>query len=92
MEEHEDGVSQVMIERLVERTLPVLLEIKGHVDAGKSLTEGEMEIMDRLISRAQARKYTQFLEMHDQYKPLVAKVIDLYEEITETALRNEIEK
>ena len=89
MDNHEDGVSQVLIERLSEKILPVLLKMKEKVDGGELLSEGDIEIMNRLIQRAQARKNTQFIESHEQYKPLIAKIINLYEQIIEVGLLNE---
>ncbi len=87
MENREDGVSQAVIEDFVEHLLPRLMEIKAKVEAGEKLSEGDIEILDQAIDRP--KKLGEFLEEHEQYKPLMAQVLNLYEEITEKALQNE---
>ena len=83
----DDGTSQVLIKRFVERRLPVLLEMKKSVDAGNPLTEGEIELLSRVIE--QEKSFGGVAEKYPEYKPMIAKVIDLYNEITEKALENE---
>ncbi len=85
-EEHE-GVEQVMLQRFVETTLPVVMEIKANADAGKKLTEGELEIMERLIERAKA--FGPITYEFPELQSLIAKIIDLYDQIAEEALDNE---
>ncbi len=88
-QEHE-GVEEAVLEQFVEHTLPIVMEIKEHVDAGKALTEGELEIMDRLIHRA--HNFGPIAYEFPELQSLIAKIIDLYEEITEEALDNEQHK
>lgn len=83
----DDGTSQVLIKRFVERRLPVLLEMKKNVDAGNTLTEGELQLLSRVIE--QERSFGGIAEKYPEYKPMIAKVIDLYNEITAQALKNE---
>ncbi len=85
-EEHE-GVEQVMLQRFVETTLPVVMEIKANADAGKKLTEGELEIMERLIERA--KSFGPITYEFPELQSLIAKIIDLYDQIAEEALDNE---
>ena len=85
-EEHE-GVEQVMLQRFVETTLPVVMEIKANADAGKKLTEGELEIMERLVERA--KSFGPITYEFPELQSLIAKIIDLYDQIAEEALDNE---
>ncbi len=85
-EDHE-GTYQVLVERFVERRLPTLMDIRARVDAGELLTEGDIEIMSRVIDRA--GEFGRTVHEFPEAKPLIAKIIDLYEHITERALENE---
>ncbi|MEZ5502224.1 MAG: hypothetical protein R3E50_06045 [Halioglobus sp.] len=82
----EEGVSQVFVERFVHDQLPFLLKVKAEMDAGKVLTDGELELMTRTVELA--HNINAFVYMHPQLKELVAKVIDILHDITGEALRN----
>lgn len=83
----EDGVSLVIIERFVKYRLPMLLQIKEEMEAGKKLTDGELEIMTRVVNRA--HQINRFAHTYPENKELVAKVISLVGEITDKAQKNE---
>ena len=83
----ETGVSQVVIERFVKYRLPLLLQIKQEMDDGRKLSEGELELMVRIVDRA--HQINRFAHTYPKNKELVARVISLVEEITEEALANE---
>ena len=86
-EEDHEGVSQVMIEQFVERRLPIILQMREEVEAGKTLSDGEIEILGRILDKADL--IMKYAHMYPEFKPLIARVINTYEEITELALRNE---
>ena len=86
-DEDHDGTYQVMVEQFVERRLPTLLDIRDRVDAGELLSEGDIEILSRVID--QAHNFGKMVNEFPEAKPLIAKVIDLYEHITERGLQNE---
>ncbi len=86
-EDDHDGTYQVMVERFVERRLPTLMDIHARVEAGELLGDGDIEIMSRVID--QAHDFGKAAHEFPEAKPLIAKLIDLYEEITERALQNE---
>ena len=81
------GVSQVIIERFVKYRLPMLLQIKEDVDAGRKLTDGDLEIMTRVVNRA--HQINRFAHTYPENQELVARVISLVGEITAGALENE---
>jgi hypothetical protein len=82
----EEGVSQVYVERFVHYQLPFLLRVKSEMDAGRMLSDGDLELMTRTIK--QAHDINAFVYMHPELKALVARLIDLLHDITGEALRN----
>ena len=82
-----EGTYQVLVERFVERRLPTLVDIRDRVEAGELLSEGDIEILSRVIDQAQ--NFAATAHEFPEAKPLIARVIDLYEQITERALQNE---
>jgi len=86
-ERDEAGVSQVLIEEFVEDRLPVLLGFKAEVDAGKTLSAGEVELMSRIVEKAE--DFNHFVYEFPEYEELMARLIDLYDEISQKALENE---
>lgn len=86
----EDGVSQVIIERFVHYRLPILLNIREDMEEGKTLSEGELELLARVAQRA--HQINKFAHLYPDNKELVAKVINLFHEITEKALDNELKQ
>jgi hypothetical protein len=85
-----EGVSQVYVESFVHYQLPFLLRVKSEMDAGRILSDGELELMTRAI--AQAHDINAFVFLHPELKTLVGRVIDLLHDITAEALRNAGEK
>lgn len=82
----EEGVSQVSVETFVKYRLPFLLQVKEEMDEGRELTDGELELMIRMVTRA--HNINHFVYEHPELKTLVAQVIDLIHDITGEALNN----
>ena len=82
-----DAVSQLIIERFVKYRLPALMRMKDEVHAGKVLSDGELELLRRILQRA--NQFRKVVHEFPEYQDLVARIIDLFHEITELALRNE---
>jgi hypothetical protein len=80
------GVSEVVVERFVKYRLPQLMKIKEEMDQGKQLTDGEIELLSRVVKRA--HQLNHFVYEYPQYKELVAKTIDLVHDITGEAVEN----
>ena len=83
------GTSQVVLQRFMKKQLPLLLKMKEEVDAGKDLSDGEMELLDRMLHRAD--KLNRFVYEHPEYRDLVGKIISLIDDITDEAVDNETE-
>ena len=83
----EEGVSLVVVEQFVHHRLPFLQKVKAEMDEGKILTDGELELMTRMVART--HNINSFVYLHPELKELVAKVIDLVHDITGEALQNE---
>jgi hypothetical protein len=80
------GTKQAIVLRLVHNLLP-LLEIKTHVDKGLCLKDGEIEVMFRMVE--QTRRFRAMAGNFPDLGPLLAKIIQLNEQITRKALHNE---
>lgn len=81
------GVITTLLERLEKERLPRALALREEVAGGAKLGDMDIEFLERVLGDAQLIK--PYLERHPEYQPLAAKVLDLYREITELALKNE---
>ncbi len=84
--EHE-AVSQLLIEQFVNYRLPALMKMKEEVAEGKCLSDGELELLGRMLK--QAHDFARLEHEFPEFQDVIARIIDLYHEITEGALRNE---
>lgn len=83
----DEGVIKALLDRLNQQRLPQMLEIQQRVNRGEKLNELDIVHLQEISESAGQIK--PMLERHPEYKPLVARVISLYEEITSRALQNE---
>ena len=86
-EEEHEGISQALIEQFVHHRLPMIVQMRDEVEAGKKLSDGEIEWLGRMLERA--HNFRKVAYEFPEYQHLIAQVIDTYEEITELALKNE---
>ena len=84
---NDEGVITVLLERFNKERLPRLLRLKEKVDAGEKLSETDIGFLQEIANDS---KHTVPLgNKHPEYQDLMAKVIRLYHEISEQALKNE---
>ena len=83
----DDGVIAVLVERFNEERLPRLLRIKEKVDSGEKLDNHDITFLEEVFK--DANQSMPLSDRHPEYHELIAKIIRLYREITEQALKNE---
>ena len=87
-EETEDqGIIQVVIDRLEKIRLPVALQLQEKVNRGETLNELDLAFLDNVFKDTQQLKG--MLDKHPAWQPLAARMYSLYNEITSKALENE---
>ena len=87
MSQKEAGIVQAVLEDFRNQRLPHLLKIKEQVDAGSKLHPTDLKIIEESIQEAHSS--ADYAERHPELKSLVAKVSELYQQITSKALENE---
>ena len=83
----EDGIILVLIDRFENQALPRLQALKEKTDNGELLSDAEITFLDTVIHDAQQSK--RLIDRRQEWQAFCAKVIHLYETITEKALENE---
>ena len=81
------GIIIVLIDRLKKHRLPRLLSLKEKIDGGEPLDDLELDFLEKAM--ADARKVMPLIERHPEYQTLSVKVVELYKEITDKALKIE---
>ncbi len=84
----DEGIIEVLLERLEKQRLPRLLDIKQKVDSGNPLENFDLDFLEETMQ--DARKAIPLIDRHPKYQALAAKVMELYKSISDAAL--EIEK
>jgi len=87
MQKKDVGVIMALIERFERQRLPTLLSLKEKVDNGTTLSEVDLEFLDKVSD--DAMRTMPLTEGHPELHSFCAHVIHLYREITAKALQNE---
>jgi len=81
------GVATVLMMRLESERLPYALKLKDKVDRGDRLSDYDTRFLKRVVQEsAEARRLAEKLP---QYREVVAKMAQLYDEITRKGLEND---
>ena len=87
-EESEDqGIIQVIVDRMEKQRLPIALELQEKVNRGDTLNDLDLEFLDNVLHDSQ--KIRAMLDKYPAWQPLAARMMSLYSEITTKALENE---
>lgn len=81
------GTITVLLQRLEQQRLPRALALKKKVDQGGRLDDYDIAFLERVF--ADANEIKPLVERHPEHHALVARVVNLYKEITDRALENE---
>jgi hypothetical protein len=84
---HDQGVIQVLLDRLNNQRLPRLLTLKANVEAGEPLTNSDLEFMQQVAE--DAGRVKPIIDRHPEYQALVAQVLTVFADISDKALENE---
>jgi hypothetical protein len=85
--EKELGITIAVFDRFEKQTLPDLLWIKGRVDNGELLSDGDMEFLEQISKNAIEIK--PLVDDQPKWQSLYADAIKLYEDIIAKALANQ---
>ena len=87
MNQQDEGLIEVVLERFNTQRLPRALALKEKVDRGERLDDFDLNFLQEVF--ADAQKIHSFLDRHPEYQDLAAMSISLYKEISDKALENE---
>lgn len=83
----DEGVLSVLAKRLVDERLPKALEMKTRIDRGEVLNDLDLAFLSRVLE--EANSIAPLVAKDPKAFEISTKMLSLYREITETALRNE---
>lgn len=84
------GLIQVLADRMETQRLPRALSLKDKVDQGETLNEFDIHFLEEVFRDTQ--KLKPLLDRHPEWHDLAARLVHLYKEITDKALKNEQSK
>ncbi len=88
--QEELGIITAFLENLEQHSIPRALAVRKRVFEGELLNEIDTMYFERELSEASSIMH--LLEHHPEYKNLVVELANLYNEIAEQALKNQMGK
>ena len=83
----DEGLIQVLLDRLENWRLPMTLSLKERVDRGEKLNEFDIQFLEEVFR--DVKELHPLIERNPELQDLAKKMAGLYKEITEKALKNE---
>lgn len=83
----EAGVLAVLAERMVSERLPKALAMKEKVDRGEVLEDHDLDFLEQVV--ADAKKLGPSVTSNPRFIELAGRMLQLYTQITDAALKNE---
>lgn len=83
----DQGVIQAIVDRLEKQRLPTALQLQEKVNRGETLNDLDLAFLDNVFQ--DTGKIRGMLDKYPAWQPLAARMISLYNEITQKALENE---
>lgn len=87
LSQKENGLIEVLVQRLEEQRIPRALDIKARVDNGERLNEFDIDFLEEALQDSIEVK--PFIDQHPEWQELSTRVLSLYKDITSRALANE---
>jgi len=81
------GVMLALVERFTKQRLPKAIALKAKVDQEERLSEHDIAFLEKIFK--EANHITPLIDKHPEWKPIAARAMSLYKEITDKALHNE---
>ena len=81
------GIIQALVEEFEKHRLPVLLKLKEKVDNGETISDADVEFLDKVID--DANRTMHMTVNHPELHEFCVHVVHLYKEISVKALENE---
>lgn len=86
-DQEEEGILLALLEGFKNHRLPRALYLRDKVDAGETLSEEELEFLEKLLKDTQ--KNIPMTDRHPQYQDTMTHAVHLYHHISAKALENE---
>lgn len=87
LQQHDTGIIIVLLQRFEKQRLPRIVAMEQRLDSGDNLREFDIDYLREALH--DAKMLLPYLDRHQEYRPLFAKVMHYYKEISDTALSNE---
>lgn len=87
MTDKDDGIVYALLERFEKIRLPRLLDLQARVDGGDTLSELDLDYLERLMR--DAAEVQRLVHKRPDLEPMYGRAVSLYHAITEKALENE---
>lgn len=86
-DQNDDAVLQALLDRLLRFRLPRALDLKKRVDDGQCLSDADIDFLKLALEDAQNGQ--KFVARNPQFHALGSQIVQLYDAIVSTALKNE---